>query len=273
MRIGRLNAPLPAAQLPRLLTVLLPALLPALLLGGCTASARFGRSVLPPGTAGSQPNMSAAHAVEIDEERVRLTKEYLRIHNPELAAALPEADLPEAIAFEPRLIVVHFTAIPTLAETLETFDKPHIGPDRELIRRNGLLNVGIQFVVDRDGTIYALYPETVIARHVIGLNHVAIGIENVGNGDLRRRRAGAPLTEAQLEANVALVRYLVAEHPSIDYLIGHSEYRHLERPIHPAHELFHEELPEYRTEKRDPGRRFLKRLRRALRQSAGGPVG
>ena len=273
MRISRLNGNRLAALGPALLSTLLPALLPALLLWGCTSSARFGRSVLPPEAGGSRPNMSAKHAMSIDEERVRLTKEYLRIHNPELAAGLPEADLPEAISFEPRLVVVHFTAIPTLAETLETFAKLHIGSERELIRRNGLLNVGIQFVVDRDGTIYALYPETVIARHVIGLNHVAIGIENVGNGDLRRRRAGAPLTEAQLEANVALVRYLVAEHPSIEYLIGHKEYRQLERPAHPAHELFYEELPEYRTEKSDPGRRFMKRLRQRLRRSAGGPVG
>ena len=248
-------------------------LMPALLFCSCTASTRFGRSVLPPGVAGSQPNMSADHAMAIDEERVRLTKEYLRIHNPALAADLLEADVAESISFEPRLVVVHYTAIPTLGETLEAFEKLHIGADRELIRRNGLLNVGIQFVVDRDGTIYALYPETVIARHVIGLNHVAIGIENVGDGDLRRRRAEAPLTEAQLEANVALVRYLVDRHPSIEYMIGHSEYRQLERTSHPAHDLFHEQLPAYRTEKSDPGRQFMRRLRRRLRQSAGGPVG
>jgi N-acetylmuramoyl-L-alanine amidase len=244
-----------------------------LLVTGCTASARFARSVLPPGVAGSEPNMSREYSMVIDEERVRLTKDYLQIHNPALFAQLPDEDLPQSISFEPRLVVVHFTAIPTLSETLEAFLKPHIGPDRELIRRNGLLNVGIQFVVDREGTIYALYPETVIARHVIGLNHVAIGIENVGDGGLNRRRAHAPLTEAQLEANVALVRHLVDRYPTIEHLIGHSEYRQLERPAHPAHELFHEELPAYRTKKSDPGRRFMRRLRRRLRDSAGGPVG
>jgi N-acetylmuramoyl-L-alanine amidase len=248
-------------------------LLLATLLAGCTASARFARSVLPPGSDGSPPAMTAEHAIEIDAERVRLTREYLRIHHPELAADLPAEDLAQSISFEPRLVVVHSTAIPTLAETLEAFAGLHIGPNRELIRRNGLLNVGIQFVVDRDGTIYALYPETVIARHTIGLNHVAIGIENVGNGDLRRRRAGAPLTEAQLEANVALVRYLVGRYDTIEYLIGHSEYRQLEHPAHPAHRLFHEELPAYRTEKSDPGRRFMRQLRRRLRRAAGGPVG
>ena len=242
-------------------------LLPALLLlplAACT-TARFARSILPAEISGPTPEIRTEHAIEVDAERVRLTKEYLRIHNPELASGLAAEDVPRSISFEPRVVVVHFTAIPTLAETLETFDKHRIGPDRELIRRNGALNVGIQFVVDRDGTIYSLYPETVIARHVIGLNHAAIGIENVGDGDLGRRRAAAPLTEAQLEANLALVRYLAGRYPSIDYVIGHSEYRQLERPRHPAHDLFREKQPEYRTQKVDPGKRFMARLRHQLR--------
>ncbi len=102
---------------------------------------------------------------------------------------------------------------------------------------------------------------------------MAIGIENVGDGDLHRRRAEAPLTPEQLAANIALVRYLAGRYPSIDYLIGHSEYRQLERPAHPAHELFHEELPEYRTEKSDPGKRFMRQLRRALAGGARSAVG
>ena len=252
--------------------ILAPLLSLALLTGGC-ASRRWARSLLPADLGASAPAMRTEHATAVGAERVRLTRDYLRLHNPDLAARLPAADVAASIAFEPRLVVVHYTAIPTLEETLQTFAGLHIDSDREVILANGLLNVGIQFVVDRVGTIYALYPETVIARHVIGLNHVAIGIENVGDGDLHRRRAAAPLTEAQLEANVALVRYLVGRYPSIEFLIGHSEYRQLERPGHPAHHLFHEELPAYRTEKRDPGRRFLKQLRRRLRQAAGGPVG
>lgn len=247
-------------------------LLAAVLASGC-ASQRWARSVLPADLGASPPAMRTEHAISVDAERVRLTREYLRIHNPELAARLPDDDVAESISFEPRLVVVHYTAIPTLEETLETFAGLHVDSSRDLILANGRLNVGVQFVVDRDGTIHALYPETVIARHVIGLNHVAIGIENVGNADLRRRRAGAPVTEAQLEANVALVRYLVGRYPDIEFLIGHSEYRQLENAGHPAHHLFHEERPAYRTKKRDPGRRFLKQLRRRLRRAAGGPVG
>jgi N-acetylmuramoyl-L-alanine amidase len=201
---------------------------------------------------------------------VRLTREYLALHNPALAAALPPADVADSISFVPRLIVVHYTAIPTLAETLATFAPLEIDAGRELVARNGRLNVGIHFVVDRDGAIHALYPETVMARHVIGLNHVAIGIENVGDADLGGPAWRAPLTPAQLAANVALVRDLVRRHPTIEYVIGHHEYRDVEHPAHPAHALYHEAVEGYRTQKVDPGRRFMKQLRRALRRAAGG---
>ncbi|MGH9381231.1 MAG: N-acetylmuramoyl-L-alanine amidase [Thermoanaerobaculia bacterium] len=238
-----------------------------LLATGC-AGMQYERSVLPTGLAGPMPAIHEEHRTEITPQRVWLTREYLRLHNPAALAALPPGDGAEAIRFTPRMIVVHYTAIPTLEETLETFAGPHIDQDRELVRRNGLLNVGIQFVVDRDGTLYALYPETAIARHVIGLNHVAIGIENVGDGELGASGAAAPLTEAQLAANVALVRYLAGRYPTIRYVIGHHEYRRVERPGHPAHALFHEANPTYRTEKSDPGPRFMKRLHRALRAAA-----
>jgi hypothetical protein len=244
------------------------AVLATLALAGCSARARYERSVLPEGLSGPPPAIDASRRTEIDAERVRLTREYLEIHNPEVAAALPAGDGPESIRFVPRLIVVHWTAIPTLAGTLDAFRGREIGAYRAEILRNGRLNVGIQFVVDRDGTIYALYPENAIARHVIGLNHVAIGIENVGAAGLGGPLDRAPLTEAQLESNVALVRWLAGRYPTIDYLIGHQEYRDLEDPRHPARELFHEEIADYRTEKNDPGRRFLRRLRRELADAA-----
>lgn len=237
----------------------------ALLFGtGCT-SVRYARSVLPEGLAGPPPPIRQEHRTEITPERVRLTREYLRFHNPPARTALPPGVGADAIRFTPQMIVVHYTAIPTLEATLETFAGLHIDQDRELVRRNGLLNVGIQFVVDRDGTIYALYPETAISRHVIGLNHVTIGIENVGDGDLGEADAEAPLTETQLTANVALIRHLAGRYPALRYVVGHHEYRQVEHPWHPAHALFHEANPHYRTEKSDPGPRFMKRLRQALR--------
>lgn len=248
-------------------TVALPVVLAAVALTAGCATARYGRARLPERLPPADAAISDAHRIEIGPQRVELTRDYLAIHQPAVAAALPPGDGAEAIAFVPRLIVVHYTAIPTLEATLATFAPLEIAGSRELIRRNGLLNVGIQFIVDRDGTIYASYPETAIARHTIGLNHVAIGIENVGDDDLDGKSGSSPLTAAQLEANVALIRYLAAKYPTIDWVIGHSEYRDLEDLRHPAHALFSEAVDGYRTEKSDPGKRFLKRLRRELRSS------
>jgi hypothetical protein len=237
----------------------------ALLLAGCTATSRFARSRVPAGLAGERPAIDESHRTEIDAGRVQLTRAYLAIHDPEALAALPAGEGAAAIGFTPRMIVVHYTAIPTLEKTLATFAPLEIDQGRDLVAANGRLNVGIQFVVDRDGAIYALYPETAIARHVIGLNPVAIGIENVGDADLGDRAAGkTPVTDAQVHADVELIRYLVSAHPTIAFVIGHQEYRDVEDPRHPAHALFREAVPGYRTEKSDPGSRFLRALRREL---------
>jgi N-acetylmuramoyl-L-alanine amidase len=74
-----------------------------------------------------------------------------------------------------------------------------------------------QFMVDRDGTIYRLMPETALARHIIGYNWCAIGIENVGGANNKKE----DLTPAQLKANIKLIRYLHAKYPTIQYVFGH----------------------------------------------------
>ena len=118
----------------------------------------------------------------------------------------------------------------------------------------GQVNVSIQFLVDRDGTVYRLMPETWMARHTIGLNYNSIGVENVGGGD-----SVDNMTAAQIEANIRLVRYLAKKYPSIEYLIGHSEYREFE-----GHPLWLELDDGYRTEKVDPGDRFMTAVREAV---------
>ncbi|WP_372945427.1 peptidoglycan recognition family protein, partial [Muriicola sp.] len=122
------------------------------------------------------------------------------------------------------------------------------------------LNVSSHFLVGRDGTIYRLMPETVMGRHVIGLNHCAIGVENVGGTD------ETPLTEAQLRSNIWLVDYLSKKY-NIEYLIGHYEY-----PLFEGHELWLEKDPAYRTEKDDPGEEFMARVRKATKNWKFKPV-
>ena len=238
--------------------------LASLLLVGCGTEPDFSVAILPDDLPSASPDISNEYLLEIDSERVELTRQYIAIHNPVLAEKLPEGDDAEAITFEPKMVVVHYTVIPTLEETMNFFQRKQIHGDSEIITKNGLLNIGIQFVVDRDGTIYRSYPDNVISRHVIGLNQVAIGIENVGTGDLGDEGVEAPLTEVQLQVNVQLIRHLANKYPSIRYMIGHEEYTDVENPVHPAHHLFYERFPEYRTEKSDPGDRFLGELRRLL---------
>ena len=150
----------------------------------------------------------------------------------------------------PKMIVLHWTVIPTFAESFKTF-YPSKLPNRPDIEKASALNVSSHFMVDRDGTIYQLLPETTMARHVIGLNHCAIGIENVGG------TPDVPLTEAQLASNIWLVNYL-SDAYDISYLIGHYEYTQFEK-----HELWLEKDDGYRTEKEDPGKDFMQNVRRA----------
>ncbi len=159
----------------------------------------------------------------------------------------------------PKMIVLHWTVIPTFKKSFETF-KPSKLPSRPDIKAASALNVSSQFMVDRDGTIYRLMPETTMARHVIGLNHCAIGIENVGG------TADFPLTASQVASNIWLVNYLSDKY-EIEYLIGHYEYEMFE-----GHELWLEKDKNYRTKKEDPGVSFVQKVRAATKKQNFKPV-
>lgn len=160
----------------------------------------------------------------------------------------------EAPTITPKIIVLHWTVIPTLEASFATFNKATLPANRDGIKGAGALNVSSQFMVDRDGTIYRLMPETTMARHVIGLNHCAIGIENVGGTE------ALPLTKAQERANIYLVKYLSKKY-DIDYLIGHYEYTQFV-----GHPLWLETDDGYRTEKTDPGEDFLNTVKAATKK-------
>ncbi len=183
--------------------------------------------------------------IVFDEQRIALTKEYL------LQRYNLEQETPEII---PKMIVLHWTVIPTLEKSFDAFKNPTLPDWRPDIKNVSGLNVSSQFLVDRDGTIYRLMPETTMARHVIGLNHCAIGIENVGGTE------ALPLTKRQLRANKYLVKYLANKY-DIDYVIGHHEYTLFEN-----HPLWLEVDQGYRTVKSDPGDDFMKKVRNATKK-------
>ena len=183
--------------------------------------------------------------ISFDSNRVELTKEYLRSRYGLKG---------DTIRIEPKMIVLHHTVIPTFQKTFEVFNPATLPNWRPEIENVSGLNVSSQFVVDRDGTIYQLMPENHMARHVIGLNHCAIGVENVG------RTPDLPLTQKQVKANIKLVRYLAKKY-DIEYLIGHHEYTRFE-----GHELWLEVDDGYRTKKDDPGQAFMDKVRKGVKK-------
>ncbi|QLE00517.1 N-acetylmuramoyl-L-alanine amidase [Galbibacter sp. BG1] len=180
--------------------------------------------------------------IVFNNERSELTLDYMQEHY--------NLDVEEPTII-PKMVVVHWTAIPSFQKSLDAFYDVYLPNFRTAISGAGNLNVSSQFLVDQDGTIYRLMPETTMARHVIGLNHCAIGIENVGGPDL-------PLTDAQLKSNIKLIKYLKKKYP-IDYVIGHYEYQLFE-----GHELWLEQDEGYRTVKTDPNVEFMTSIREAL---------
>ena len=179
-----------------------------------------------------------------DPDRMELSRAYL-----ETRYGLRQEDA----RIEPRMVVLHWTAIPSLEGSFQAFYPSRLPEARGDISSAGALNVSAHYLVDRDGTIYQLMPDTLMARHTIGLNHCAIGIENVGG------TPETPLTQEQLQANAWLVRNLAGRYP-IRYLIGHYEYTAFE-----GHPLWLENDSAYRTEKTDPGQDFMKKIRHSLR--------
>jgi len=172
-------------------------------------------------------------------ERERLTLDYRRKHSD------PDA---KDLAITPHVIVLHYTDGTSAKATRAYFDNLKIEAARKELARAGAVNVSAHFLVDRDGTIYRLQPETRYARHCIGLNHVAIGIENVG-GETH------PLTDAQVAADAALVRDLAARFP-ITHLLGHYEVMKFR-----ADPLYVEREAGYQNDKPDPGAAFMTRVR------------
>ena len=156
------------------------------------------------------------------------------------------------IKIKPKIIVLHWTAVMDFEKCFERLKGEKLYSDRGDISSAGALNVSSHFLVARDGTITQLMPDNWMARHVIGLNYSTIGIENIG-GEYNTKE---DLTQAQVSANIKLVKYLKAKYPNIEYLIGHHEYKEMEKTP------FWLELDDgYRTKKADPGEKFMSSVR------------
>lgn len=180
--------------------------------------------------------------IEFGKQRVELTKEYIKQHY-----GLEVDD----ITIIPKIIVVHHTALDDFERSFKRMKDEILLSDRTDISNGGKLNVSAHYLVDKDGTIYSLMQDNHMARHTIGLNYSAIGIENVGGQNDRDN-----LTDKQLQANKELINYLKSKYKTIKYVIGHYEYRDFEHS-----ELWLERDQNYRTKKTDPCVRFMNQLK------------
>ena len=185
--------------------------------------------------------------IDFGKERITMTKDYIKQHY-----GLKVND----IKITPKIIVLHWTAEMSFDKSFKRLKPQKLLTDRKDIAKASALNVSAQFLVARDGTIFRLMPEDWMARHVIGLNYSSIGVENVGG----KGNKIDDLTPAQRKSNIALVKYLKAKYPSIEYLIGHHEYRQME-----STSLWLEKDKGYRTVKADPGKKFMSDIRSAVK--------
>lgn len=187
--------------------------------------------------------------ISFTQKRIDLTKEYLLKHY----------DLNVShISIKPKMIVLHWTEDANTSKCFGLFDPEVLSQHSDVVKKASSLNVSAHFLIDKQGHIFRLMPETRMARHVIGLNYHAIGIENVG-GVKKQGRAQADLSTAQLHANIALVRHLKEKYSDIEYLIGHYEYQKFENSP-----LWMEKDKSYRTKKDDPNPEFVDAVHQAL---------
>jgi N-acetylmuramoyl-L-alanine amidase len=114
----------------------------------------------------------------------------------------------------PKLIVEHYAAAGSISSIFNTF-----APDRPDVEFHELPGVCSHFAVSASGGIYKFVPISIRCRHVVGLNHVAVGIEHVGfsDQDILNR-------PAQLTASLRLTQWLRCRLGlPINQVIGHNE--------------------------------------------------
>ncbi len=194
-----------------------------------------------------QPLQIIDKPIDFGPQRIAMTKEYIKSHYGMNV---------ENIEITPKIIMLHWTAEMDFDKSFKRLQPEKLLSDRKDIVKASALNVSSQFMVARDGTIYRLMPENWMARHVIGLNYSSIGIENIGG----KGNKLDDLTPAQRQANIDLVFYLKAKYPTIEYLVGHHEYRKMEHTS-----LWLEKDKGYRTIKADPGKKFMTDIRNGVK--------
>jgi N-acetyl-anhydromuramyl-L-alanine amidase AmpD len=115
---------------------------------------------------------------------------------------------------EPKLIVIHYAVAGSIGTIFNTF-----APNRPDVEFGELPGVCSHYAVGAGGGAVKFVPPTIRCRHVVGLNHVSIGIEHVGfsDGDILNR-------PAELNGSLRLVQWLRCRFGiPVSGVIGHNE--------------------------------------------------
>lgn len=110
----------------------------------------------------------------------------------------------DSLKFQPSMIVMHYTVVPTAEETYAVLQR----------RR-----VSVHFLIDRDGSVYQLLPLDRRCNGAYGVNHKALSIEMVATTepDLLSR-------PFQVFQSFCLVRQLMeAYNIKLEKVVGHNE--------------------------------------------------
>ncbi len=146
-----------------------------------------------------------------------------------MSLAAPEIffdPLPYEALLDPRpcervdLVAIHCTELPDLATARQYGEK--------VLYDSGTGNSG-HWYIDRDGRIECWVRPERAAHHVRGKNAHSVGIELVNTGrwpdwlDSRHQAMTEPYPDAQIEALIALLRWLPTALPTLRFIDGHED--------------------------------------------------
>jgi N-acetylmuramoyl-L-alanine amidase len=154
---------------------------------------------------------------------------------------------------EPKLIVQHMAATSSYESVYSTF-----ASNERDVEYGELPGVCAHFLVADDGRIYQFVRTGIICRHVVGLNHVSVGIEHLGTAE-----RGVLRDRPQRRASLRLTRWLACRFElPVRRVIGHNES--LDSPFYVEHD------PDFRGRTHaDWPERAMDRYRRLLRRKPG----
>jgi N-acetylmuramoyl-L-alanine amidase len=158
----------------------------------------------------------------------------------------------------PVAVVQHYTTGTTWQGAWNTFaaNSPHLGE---------YPGTCTHFIVHTDGRIFQLVPLWIRCRHVIGMNHLSIGIEHVGRSD-----AEVIGNARQMNASLRLTLWLVAKYQIQNRnVIGHGES--LQSPL--RYERYASWKCRSHTDMARPAMRTYRGWLRDRSRAAGVPIG